>query len=109
MKIALRQAANAIGNLKDTDLSNFRRGRMAAVTPTARKLATILWNMLSKKIPYTPTKEYLLFNQKRNALAFMNAIRYILKWIKMKIVSKIKKEIIKLDLTSEDLGLKTTW
>jgi hypothetical protein len=48
LKIALRQAANAIGNLKDTHLSNFyysiayRKGRAVAVSATARKLATIL-------------------------------------------------------------------
>ena len=48
LKIALRQAANAIGNLKDTHLSNFfrreafRKGRQAVVSVTARKLAVIL-------------------------------------------------------------------
>ena len=55
LKIALRNAANAIGNLKDTHLSDFfkrvayRRGRTAAVSATARKLAVIIWNMISKK------------------------------------------------------------
>jgi transposase len=44
LKIALRNAANAIGNLKDTHLSDFfrkvlyRKGRTAAVSATARKL-----------------------------------------------------------------------
>lgn len=48
LKIALRQAANAIGNLKDTHLSDFfrrvafRKGRQAALSATARKLAVIL-------------------------------------------------------------------
>ena len=52
LKIALRQAANAIGNLKDTHLSDFfkrvayRKGRQAAVSATARKLGVIIWNMV---------------------------------------------------------------
>ena len=57
-KIALRQAANSIGNLKDTHVSNFfrkilyRKGRTAALSATARKLAVIIWNMIVKKQPY---------------------------------------------------------
>lgn len=53
LKIVLRYAA-AIGNLKDTHLSNFfnricyRKGRAVAVSATARKLAVIIWNMLVK-------------------------------------------------------------
>ncbi|MDQ3395295.1 MAG: hypothetical protein M3512_14450, partial [Bacteroidota bacterium] len=45
----------AIGNLKDTHLSNFfnrvayRKGRTAAVSATARKLAVIIWNMIARK------------------------------------------------------------
>ncbi|HUZ60531.1 MAG TPA: transposase, partial [Hanamia sp.] len=60
LKIALRNAANAIGNLKDTHLSNFfnrvcyRKGRTVAVSATARKLAVIIWNMVVKQIPYQP-------------------------------------------------------
>jgi transposase len=48
LKIALRQAANAIGNLKDTHLSDFfkkiafKKGRQAAVSATARKLGVII-------------------------------------------------------------------
>ena len=55
LKIGLRQAANAIGNLKDTHLSDFfrrvayRKGRPAAISATARKLAVIIWNMQVKK------------------------------------------------------------
>lgn len=62
LKIALRQAANAIGNLKDTHLSDFfkrvdyRKGRHSAVSATARKLAVIIWNMVTKKIQYKPTQ-----------------------------------------------------
>lgn len=98
LKIALRQAANAIGNLKDTHLSNFfnrvsfRRGRQAAVSATARKLAVILWSMVTKGMPYRPPTEYLFLDQKR----------------KMKLVSGIKKKIAKLDLKPEDLGFVNT-
>lgn len=54
LKIALRNAANAIGNLKETPLSNFfnrinyRKGRVSAISATARKLAVIIWNMVIK-------------------------------------------------------------
>ena len=97
LKIALRNAANAIGNLKDTHLSNFfrriafRKGRQAAVSATARKLAVILWNMLAKMLPYSPPSEYLFLDQKR----------------KLKLVTRIKKSIAKLGLKPEELGVIT--
>lgn len=97
LKIALRNAANAIGNLKDTHLSNFfrriafRKGRQAAVSATARKLAVILWNMLAKMLPYSPPSEYLFLDQKR----------------KLKLVTRIKKSIAKLGLKPEELGVVT--
>ncbi len=55
---ALRQAANSIGNQKDHELSPFfkriayKKGRVAAITATARKLAVIIWHMLTKEEPY---------------------------------------------------------
>ena len=94
LKTALRQSANAIGNLKDTHLSDFfkrvafRRGRQAAVSATARKLAVILWNMMVKKTPYKSDKEYLFLDQKRQ----------------MKLVSRIKRQIAKFDFKPEQLG-----
>lgn len=94
LKIALRQAANAIGKLKDTHLSDFfnrisyRRGRAAAVSATARKLAVIIWNMIVKHVPYNPPSQYLFLDQKR----------------KMKLVKKIRHKIAKLDLKPEDVG-----
>ena len=94
LKIALRNAANAIGNLKDTHLSNFfnrvayRKGRTVAVSATARKLAVILWNMVVKKLPYKPPTDYLFLDEKR----------------KLKIVARVKKQITKFDLTKEDFG-----
>jgi transposase len=94
LKIALRQAANAIGNLKDTHLSDFfkrvayRKGRHSAVSATARKLAVIIWNMVTKKIQYQPPKQYLFLDQKR----------------KLGLVKRIKKQIDKFDLKPDDLG-----
>jgi hypothetical protein len=55
---ALRQAANSIGNQKDHELTPFfkriayKKGRITAITATARKLAVIIWNMLTKAEPY---------------------------------------------------------
>ena len=56
--IALRQAANSIGNQANHELSGFfkriayKKGRVSAITATARKLAVIIWNMLVKEEPY---------------------------------------------------------
>lgn len=97
LKIALRRAANAIGNLKDTHLSDFfqriayRKGREAAVSATARKLATIIWTMITKKVQYNPPREYLFLDQKR----------------KLKAMQRIKKNIAKFDLKPEDVGFNT--
>jgi len=97
LKIALRQAANVIGNLKDTHLSDFfkriayRKGRQAAVSATARKLGVIIWNMITKHIPYQPPIEYLFLDQKR----------------KLKVLNRIKKEIAKFELKPEELGIAT--
>ena len=98
LKIALRNAANAIGNLKDTHLSNFfnrvcyRKGRTVAVSATARKLAVIIWNMIVKNMPYNPPTDYLFLDEKR----------------KLGLVKRIRKQIDKFALTNEDLGLATT-
>lgn len=97
LKIALRNAANAIGNLKETHLSDFfkrvayRRGRTAAVSATARKLAVIIWNMIVKKLAYLPPTEYLFLDQIRKA----------------KVIAKIKKNIAKLELKPDELGFAT--
>lgn len=71
LKIALRQAANAIGNLKSANLYNFfvrisiRKGRSAAVTATARKLAIIIWKMVVQRVKYNPPNPYEFLDQKR--------------------------------------------
>lgn len=98
LKISLRQAANAIGNLKDTHLSDFfkriafKKGRQAAVSATARKLATIIWTMVTKTVQYKPSTEYLFYDQKR----------------KQKLMQRIKKNIVKFDLKPEDVGFNNS-
>ncbi len=94
IKTALRQSANVIGNLKEGHLNNFfrrinyKKGRTTAINATARKLAVIIWNMLTKNIQYQPPTEYLFLDQKR----------------KMKLVKRIRKNIAKFDLKPEDVG-----
>lgn len=94
LKIALRQAANAIGNLKDTHLSSFfkrvayRKGRQAAVSATARKLAVIIWIMMTKRVQYQPPTRYLFLDEKR----------------RLRLVQRMKKNILNLNLKPEELG-----
>ena len=99
MKIALRNAANAIENLKEsTPLRdffmriNFRKGRVSAISATARKLAVIIWNMVTKGQQYLNPEGYLFLDQKR----------------KLGLVKRIKKQIAKFDLTNEELGFVTS-
>jgi len=97
LKIALRNAANAIGNLKEGHLATFfkriayKKGRQIAITATARKLAMIIWNMVTKKQPYNPPEPYLFLDQKR----------------KLGIVKRIRKKMAKFDISADDLQLKT--
>jgi len=70
LKIALRNAANAIGNLKEStplrdffQRINFRKGRVSAISATARKLAVIIWNMVVKGTPYNNPAGYLFLDQ----------------------------------------------
>lgn len=94
LKIALRNAANAIGNLKDTALANFfarishRKGRVSAISATARKLAIVIWNMIVKKAPYIPQTEYQYLDQKRKKITAM------------------KRLISKFDISTNDLNLQ---
>ena len=95
LKIALRNAANAIGNLKDSYLTKFfkkiafRHGRQTAITATARKLAMIIWNMVTKKQQYNPPESYLFLDQKR----------------KLGIVKRMRKKIANLGITLDELEL----
>jgi len=97
LKIALRNAANAIGNLREGSLATFfrrvshRKGRQVAITATARKLAIIIWSMLVNKTEYNPAQGHMFLDEKR----------------KLGLVKRIRKSIAKFDLTSNDLGLST--
>jgi hypothetical protein len=97
LKIALRNAANSIGNLKDSHLSDFfkrilyKTDRAAAISATARKLAVIIWNMITRKEAYKPPTEYLLLEQKR----------------RLKLVKQVRKTITKFDLKPEEVGFVT--
>jgi len=98
LKIAFRRAANVIGNLKEGYLNdffrriNYKKGRVTAISATARKLAVIIYNMLSKGEAYKPPTEYLFLDQKR----------------KLKLVKRIKKNIAKFGIQPEDVGFTTT-
>jgi transposase len=78
LSLALQRAANVIGNnLKDGALHQFfvrikiKKGYMEAVVATARKLAVIIWNMLSKKEQYQPTED-AAYTEKLKAQAIKN-------------------------------------
>ncbi|MCU0351636.1 MAG: IS110 family transposase [Flavobacterium sp.] len=99
LKIALRNAANAIGNLKEsTPLRdffhriNFRKGRVSAISATARKLAVIIWNMVVKNIQYTNPKEYLYLDQKR----------------KLAVLKRMQKQVENYHFSIEDFNFATT-
>ena len=96
LKIALRNAANAIGNLKEStplrdffQRINFRKGRVSAISATARKLAVIIWNLIVKRVAYINPEGYLFLDQKR----------------KLGMIKRIQKQIDKFGLTNEELGI----
>lgn len=98
LKVAFRRAANVIGNLKEGHLNdffrriNYKKGRATAISATARKLAVIVFNMLSKGEEYKPPTTYLFLDQKR----------------KLKLVNRIKKNIAKFGIQPEDVGFVNT-
>lgn len=74
--LSLRNAANSIDRIKVGNLTSFfkrvayKKGRAAAITATARKLAVIIWNMAVKKQAYQPIQNEIyegLVKQKRIA------------------------------------------
>jgi transposase len=93
MAIALRNAANAIGLMKSGTLKKFfsriayKKGRAAAITATARKLAVIIWNMVVKGQKYSPIEEHIYDNN-----------------IRASIISNIRKKVKRLNLSLEDLS-----
>jgi len=90
--LALRQAANTIGNMKTHPLLAFFRrvafknGRAAAITATARKLAVIIYQMITKQQPYQPLNSEVL-NKK----------------IKSQQIKNIKRRLEKLSLNRQEL------
>jgi transposase len=90
--LALRQAANSIGNQKDHPLTPFfkriayRKGRNAAITATARKLAVIIWNMVTKTQPYRQPNFELLLEKRKYAQ-----------------VRNIKSRLFRLNLTDDEM------
>jgi transposase len=99
LKIALQNAANAIGNLKEsTPLRdffyriNFRKGRVSAISATARKLGVIIWNMVVKNIPYENPENYLYLDQKR----------------KLAVQKRLQKQVENYQFKPEDFNFTTT-
>ncbi|MFA5781588.1 MAG: transposase [Bacteroidales bacterium] len=91
---SLRNAANVIGNLKDNPLSEFfhrvayKKGRMVAITATARKLATIIWNMLTRKEQFK-TIDNEEYKKKIRDLR----------------IKKMQRQIIQMGISSDELKL----
>jgi len=85
--LALHQAADSIGNQKEHPLTPFfkriayRKGRNAAITSTARKVAIFIWNMITKNQPYLQ-HAFMSYWKKKNAQ-----------------VKNIKKRLFMLNLT----------
>lgn len=77
---ALRNAANTVGNAKEGTLNSFfkriafKKGRGAAITATARKIAAIIYNMITKKEEYNPLPEKI-YNEKIKARVLRNALK----------------------------------
>jgi hypothetical protein len=83
--LALRDAANVIGNQKTGQLVHFfkriglRKGRGAAITATARKMATIIYKMVKEGQPYNPEvpeyiKEKMLNKKIKNATELLKKL-----------------------------------
>ena len=92
---AFRDAANTVGLKKTGSLQAFfkrkayQKGRGAAITATARKLAVIVWNMLMYKNDYCPMSEEIYDHK-----------------IKQRAIVNINKKIKRLGISHEELGCK---
>lgn len=92
--IALRNAANTIDRLKEGNMLSFfkriayKKGRGAAITATARKLAIIIWNMIFNKQPYQPMES-----------------QHYQELIKQKRITAIKKLMKKSNITTVELSM----
>jgi transposase len=91
LSVALRNAANTIGQRKEGSFKAFfkriayKNGRAAAITATARKLAVIIWNMITKRQEYMPMEEEG-YKEK----------------VKMNVVNNMRKNIKRLNITAEE-------
>jgi len=94
LALALRNAANSIGSMKKGALKNFfgriayKKGRAAAITATARKLAVIIWNMIIKKQPFQNPDE-----------------TFYIEKVKASVIFNIKAKMKRLNLSAFDLNL----
>lgn len=92
LALALRQAANSIGNQKKGPLVAFfkkiafKKDRASAITATARKLATIIFQMIIKKEEFTPKAPQVISTKTKN-----------------KIITNIKEKVKQLKLTEEQI------
>jgi len=92
LAIAFRNAANTVAQHKEGYMKAFfsriayKKGRAAAITATARKLATIVWNMIYYQKEYTPVSE-----------------EEVERKIKQKVVKNIKHRMKKLGITLEEI------
>jgi transposase len=90
--LSLRNAANTIDRKKEGTLVLFfkriayKKGRAAAITATARKLAVIIWNMINKKQPYEPINDFIYSEL-----------------IKAKTIASMKKRMKKLGIKPQQL------
>ena len=94
---ALQHSANVIGNMKNNPLSEFfhriayKQGRMHAITATARKLAVIIWNMLTKKEQFSyisndDYKEQIRKNKIRKAQRLIKSAKISLNELKFQTI-----------------------
>lgn len=96
MANAFRLAANTIAQRKDGVLKKifsriaYKKGRSAAITAVARRLAEIFWIMTVKKVEYQPQNEQLYEAQ-----------------IKKNVIKNIQLKMRKLGLTTEDVLIVT--
>lgn len=93
LALALRNAANTIDRLKEGTLTAFfkriayKKGRGAAITATARKLAVIIWNMIVKKEPFNPIDNTIYQEM-----------------MKARKIASIKKTMLKMGITTQQLS-----
>lgn len=95
--IAFRNAANTISRQRSGPLKSFfkrkayQKGRAVAITATARKLATIVWNMIKHTEEYVPMDE-TLYEEK----------------IKKKVIANMARNMKRLGIELEDITMYKT-